>query len=348
MVVYWLMFLIPVFILMVSGRGAYSNRDSALKFVCFIFVFLIGFRFQVGGDWGAYLRMYDTQLGMSLFDTLTLTDPGYALLNWLVASLGLGIYAVNLVCGAIVMVGLFYFCRRQPQPMLALLIATPYMVIVVAMGYTRQSVALGFELLALIALTDRRLWTFILFIACASLFHKSAVMLFPLAVLGSTQNKLWVYLSIGSMFLLLANALLFEHSDALVENYVTQQMQSAGGQVRVAMIALPSAFFLMFSKRLAPDDKERKLWFWIAVLSLACVPLVFIASTAVDRIALYFLPIQLYVYTRIAGLIRNSSNRMLFNIGVIGVYGLVEWVLLYEAVYIPLYWVPYDNAAFFW
>lgn len=348
MVVYWLMFLIPAFVLLGSGRNSSNDKDLVLKLVCFLFAFLIGLRFQVGGDWGGYLRMYQDEIGISLSDALRLTDPGYALLNWLTASLGLGIYAVNLVCGSIVMVGLYYFCQRQPQPMLALLIATPYMVIVVAMGYTRQSVALGFELLALIALTDRRLWTFILFIACASLFHKSAIMLFPLAILGSTQNKLWVYLSIGGMFLLLANALLFEHSDALVENYVTQQMQSAGGQVRVAMIALPAAIFIMFAKRFVPDARERKLWFWIAIISLACVPLVFMASTAVDRIALYFLPIQLFVYTRIAGFIRNASNRMLFTIGVIVVYGVVEWVLLNEAVYIPQYWIPYDNAAFFW
>jgi len=348
MVVYWLMFVIPLFVLIGSGRVLPKERDLTLKLVCFLFVFFIGFRFQVGGDWGAYQKMYDTMVGASLTDALTVTDPGYAMLNWLMASLGLSIYAVNLVCGAIVMTGLYYFCRRQPQPMLALLIATPYLVIVVAMGYTRQSAALGFELLALIALTERRLWIFILFIACAGMFHKSAILLFPLGVLGSTQNKIWVYLSIASMCLLLANALLLEHSDALMENYVTQQMQSAGGQIRVAMIALPAAIFLLFAKRLVPDKAERKLWFWMAVLSVVCIPLVFVASTAVDRIALYFLPIQLFVYTRIVGFFRKSTSRMWVSAVFVVVYGMAEWVLLNKADYVSVYWVPYDNAAFFW
>lgn len=348
MVVYWLMFFIPVFVLMGSGRSSSKERDFTLKLVCFLFAFFIGFRFQVGGDWESYLRIYYSEIGLSLFDGLSLTEPGYAMLNWLMASLGLGIYAVNLICAAIVMTGLYYFCRRQPHPMMALLIATPYLVIVVSMGYTRQSVALGFELLALVALTDRRLWIFILFIACATVFHKSAILLFPLAILGSTQNKLWVYLSIGSMFLLLANALLLEHSDALVNNYVTEQMQSAGGQIRVTMIALPSVIFLLLSKRLAPNKNERKLWFWVAILSITCVPLVFLASTAVDRIALYFLPIQLFVYTRLVGLFRTSTTRMLAMLGVVIVYGIVEWVLLNKATYVSVKWVPYDNAAFFW
>ena len=40
--------------------------------------------------------------------------------------------------------GLFRICRQQPNPWLALVVATPFLIIVVGMGYTRQAAAMGF------------------------------------------------------------------------------------------------------------------------------------------------------------------------------------------------------------
>ena len=47
---------------------------------------------------------------------------------------------------------------------LAWLIATPYMIVVVGMGYTAQSVALGMVMVAYICLSERRLILFFLFV----------------------------------------------------------------------------------------------------------------------------------------------------------------------------------------
>jgi hypothetical protein len=57
------------------------------------------------------------------------------------------------------------FCRTQPRPWLALTLAFPYLVVVVAMGYTRQGVAIGLEMLALLALERDRLLPFLGWIA---------------------------------------------------------------------------------------------------------------------------------------------------------------------------------------
>ena len=46
---------------------------------------------------------------------------------------------------------LIRFCLAQADPWLSVLIAIPYMVIVVAMGYTRQAVALGILMVGLAA-----------------------------------------------------------------------------------------------------------------------------------------------------------------------------------------------------
>jgi hypothetical protein len=341
------MYFIPVFALFYPLRMTSDARDWMWRAICILFICIIGLRFQVGGDWYAYLDHYQNILGESISDSMVQSDPGYALLNWLSASQNLGIYPVNLTCGAVVMTGIYYFCRRQPQPWLALIVAVPYMLIVVAMGYTRQSVALGFELLALTALTDDRLRRFILLIAIAGLFHKSAVILLPLGVLSSSHKKIWVILSIVGMSVLIGGALLLEHYESLMTNYVDAQMESEGGAIRIALNALPAFIFIVFSKRFSLNENERRLWIWMAIFSLACVPLVGLASTAVDRVALYFMPIQLFVYSRIGCLFSKKIYKTLSILSIVVGYGIVEWTLLNKATVVSIAWVPYSNAMFF-
>ena len=130
---------------------------SGLLWVALFLVVLIGLREQVGGDWGNYLPYLDSIGPLSLLEALQETEPGYALLNWLGARSGGGVYLVNTICGALFTFGLLRFCRAQPRPWLALTLAVPYLITVVAMGYSRQGVAIGFEMLALLALQRDRL-----------------------------------------------------------------------------------------------------------------------------------------------------------------------------------------------
>ncbi len=58
---------------------------------------------------------------------------------------------------------------------------------------------------------------------------------------------------------------------------------------------------VVFYKKLGLKPGEQRLWLWMAVFALACVPLVIISSTAVDRVALYFIPLQLFLFTRLPG-----------------------------------------------
>ena len=68
-----------------------------------------------------------------------------------------------------------------------LAVAIPYLIIVVVVGYTRQGTAIGFELLALRALMGRRFFPFILWVAVAATFHRSAVVLLPLGYFAAPR-----------------------------------------------------------------------------------------------------------------------------------------------------------------
>ena len=338
MFIYLFMFAWPAVFVLAPYNSSKSLARQAWWTVGIVFTLLIGFRYQVGADWEPYLEMYYTTLDQPFSKAIVTTDPGYAFLNWFSGLCGGEIYLVNLICGAIIMIGIISFSRRQPQPWLAFLVSVPYMIIVVSMGYSRQGVALGFELLALIAIVDGRLWRYFLFVLLGALFHKTAVILLPFGFISiASHNRLWERLLFAGIGVWVGLMLVTEYYDSLMLNYVEAQMQSSGSQIRVIMNALPALLLILFRKKLMPDDKdERKFWMLLAVFAIAIVPLVGYASTAVDRIALYFMPLQLYVFSRL--------NR-LFE-GILMYFVVLGVVILYGVVL--LIWLNYGNYTFAW
>lgn len=338
---FWLMFLVPAWGVLMPRSLPAGQARAMWWAVGLLFAVLIGLRHEVGGDWFNYLPHFLHAAGMGFPEAAAMGDPGHYVMNRLVAGLGGSIYTVNLIYALVLMTGTVVFCRRQPNPWLALLAAVPYMLIVVGMGYTRQSVALGLALVGLIALGDRRIRTFVICIALGALFHKSAVLLLPIAALASSRNRLLTGAMVLVATVLLYYLLLADSAEAMWTNYVEADMQSSGGAIRVVMNAVPAVLLIVFRKRLVPDEGERKLWLWLAAFALLCIPLVGIASTAVDRVALYLIPLQLYVAARLPRLARTVMSRTAVVVGIIGYYAAVQFVWLNFATHAP-YWVPYQ------
>ena len=338
---FWLMFFVPLWGVLTPKRLPARHAAMAWWFVAVLLALMMGFRHEVGGDWGAYLRHFETTAGLRFMEAVQRGDPGHFVVNWVVGRLGGDIYWVNLMYSAVLMWGTVVFCRRQPWPWLALLVAVPYMLVVVGMGYSRQAVALGFALLGLVALGEHRLRMFVFWIALGALFHKSAVLLLPIAVLASSRNRLMSGAMVAVATVLMYYLLLADSAEILWTNYVEADMQSEGGLIRVVMNMVPAVILLVFRKGLVPDPQERKLWIWIAIFALACVPLVVIASTAVDRVALYLIPLQIYVFARLPRLASTTKTRTALVLGIVAYYSAVQFVWLNFATH-SQYWVPYQ------
>jgi len=138
---YWFLFGVPVWLAVKHLRPVANPArrwGGRWRVVFVLLVLMIGLRHEVGGDWGNYVEHIEMVTNVPLQEALSQGDPAYSLLNWLAAEPGLGIYFTNTVCAALFAWGLLVFCRAQPRPWLALVVAVPYMVTVVAMGYTRQ------------------------------------------------------------------------------------------------------------------------------------------------------------------------------------------------------------------
>ena len=352
---YWLLFLVPALkavsrlrkVVPPSDSGSWSN---SWRLVFLLLTLMIGLRHEVGGDWFPYLDHVTAATGEMLQEAFVHGDPAYSLLNWIAAQSGLGVHLVNSVIGLLFTWGLLTFCRNQPRSWLALVVAVPYLITVVAMGYSRQGVAIGLAMLGLVALANKNVLKFVLWVGLASMFHKSAVILVPLAVLAGTRRWFLTVFFVTFSAALLFGLLLQEAVDGLVEGYVDAQYESAGAEIRVAMNALPAALFLLLRRRFELRPAQRTFWTWMAFGALAFVVLLYVSpsSTAVDRLALYWIPLQLFVWSRIPDAMGRPGGANAFWVYVvIGYSAAVHFVWLFFATHSYL-WLPYQFYPWVW
>lgn len=344
---YWLLFAYFAAGTLLSDNTSRSQgRVSPLLGAGIVFTaLLIGLRFEVGADWATYKLLFAYAEYADLGRALEIGDPGYQFLNWLVRSLGAEIWLVNMFCAGIFSWGLFRFAQAQPSPWLAVLVAVPYLIIVVAMGYTRQAVAIGI-LMSGLAAVHRGASTlrFAVYIAFAALFHKTAVVALPLVVFSSEKNKVVNILTGLVATYIFYTSFLADSVDNFVRNYVYAHYSSQGAAIRVAMNIVPATLFLFFRRRLGFSDREQRIWFFhsAAAFGLLALLIVLPSSTAVDRLALYIMPLQMAVLSRVPNVVGSRLGTIL-----VVLYSLaVQFVWLNFATHAK-YWVPYKVYPLF-
>jgi hypothetical protein len=314
-----------------------------------VIVIFVGLRYRTGVDWGGYLRQWVGAEKLTLSELVTVHngDAGFYTLMWTLKQAGLGFWSLNLICAAIFTTGLIAFARRLPNPWLAVAIAVPYLVIIIAMSATRQATALGFVFLALVAFSDRRTRAFLGWTAAATLFHASAILTLPFAGLSFAKNRFQAFL-LGVAIAFLAWFTLGSPFTIYSRRYVQETIQSSGLIYRVAMSAIAALlYFLIIRKRVALPDHERSLWRNYSLFALAAVAAaaVFPTSTAIDRTLIYLFPLQIFVLAMLPYVTAKGSTPVVV-IGLILLYlGAILFVFLNYAVnaagYIPyqMYWL---------
>jgi hypothetical protein len=344
---YWLLFSIfAIGSLEYRRRGSIGNQANPLLLAAAVFVALmIGFRYEVGGDWGTYGRMFADTRYVALGVALGQGDPGYSFLNWVGQRLDFNIWFVNLACAIIFTWGLIKFARRQPSPWLAGLVAVPYLIIVVAMGYTRQAAAIGFILAALasldrseITLTSMARLAFYVF--GGVLFHKSAIIVLPLVAAAGSKNRIVTAGVIVALAAILYYLLVQSAVDQLLSGYVIAGYESQGALVRSAMSLPPALLYLRFHKEFRLTPMQQKLWRNFAYAAIATFALLMVSSSsaAIDRLALYLIPLQMFVLSRLPEAFGNGQRPN---------GQVVLAVIAYSAI-IQFTWLNYADNSGYW
>jgi len=356
MIAYWLMFLIPVFALYSPIRVDVVFRRIMILFFGSLFVILIGLRHEVGGDWLPYIEIFDEVVRIVSFDQLLLiaasNDFGYVMLNYYVNLLGGDIYLVNLICALIFVYGVWRFAFLQPNPWLVLIISVPFLTHIVAMGYTRQSVAVGFIFAAIANLQQQKNLWFWIQIFLAAIFYKIAAVFILLGIMQSNRMDIYIKMIILLSFSVIVYTVLQSKLGTFYNSYIavsetgTQYMVSAGAIPRVLMNVIPATILLLNLKNLQIEENIKNLFILMSLVILITFPLVFWRSTPIDRIHIFLIPVQLMVFSRLSLLVREAYLKQTLVFGIVISYAFVLFVWFNFARTLRK-WIPYDNILMY-
>lgn len=297
-------------------------------------------RHEVGGDWSAYVDMYDRARVASIGQALVVTDPAFSALLWLSALLGAGIYLPNAICSLILAYGVCQSASRTKEPWLAILVAVPYLLIVVGFGYIRQAAAIGLVLLAIDALVRERRTRALVLLLMGAMFHSTSVVTWPLFAMAlANRNKLrmLILVTIGTGLILFFAMPRYAELDA---GYLESEYSSGGALVRLLMGLVPSVLLLARWRAFEAPAQIRSIWFGFAIANIIglLVLLLSPSSTAVDRLMLYFSAIQIVVFGELAKLLGFSERSGL----------IVRFFAIAYAVAVQLVWLLYATHSDSW
>ena len=345
---YWILFsAIPLFWLydreLRTSKGVYLWASLVL-----ITILFVGLRHRVGCDWQNYADLYEAirlnqEFGLESLTSILNWGPSYLALNWLAASIGGGIYLVNLVCSVLAISGLAIFCRTLPSPWLGWAVAFPYFTTVVCMGYTRQSVAIGLFFAGLALLQKGRIPSYVLLILAAGTFHITALFLLLLVIFPLIADRNWKAVGILAGLVGLVAVITLPNLVSQISGYLGGHHTSRGAMIRVLMTALPALTLLLTTRIWA--ERDLTVWRPISALGLLLMPAVFFASTPVDRLGLYLLPLQVFVWGTLPYLTVAKVIKRIVPIAIFAYSGLTLWVWLNFGLNARC-WIPYDSVLF--
>ena len=117
---------------------------------------------------------------------------------------------------------------------------------------------------------------------------------------------------------------------------------SYGSIQRLGIIFLFSIFFLIFQKRLINNNNERKVILTLSIMVLIITPFVFFYSSAIDRLAFYAIPVQIFCIMRSYKLFKYKKDYFLFKLSIYFISLLIVFIWINFSLH-KVGWLPYQN-----
>ena len=349
-----------VLYLYLAIKSISENHKISIISSLFLLVLLtifIGFRYEIGVDWDQYLYIVEKFKDASISDIFSNAEPGYMFISSLGGSLfqDNGIYFVNLIGAAIFSAGLISYSRNRDFPWLSILIAFPILIVSVAMGYTRQAIAIGIEFFALIEIEKGRRNRAIFIILLAATFH---LPIFPLLIVFFRSPRKNIF---KIKFIIPAVVILFltysyiniKFAASLLGYYrvcIASGDFSSSGAIYRIIPSLIAALLILINKskfkKYYGEISNLYLKFAYTIILFTLLIIIFPSnSTFIDRFALYLLPLKIFVFTSITKLKLIKIKTLDFKLLIVFMYFLYTFTWLGFAVH-AYAWVPYKNFLF--
>jgi hypothetical protein len=296
-----------------SFIGKYQNTYNKIFyffFIIFLF-FFVAFRYEISWDWGNYSKIYEGYRYLSLDNVLAGGEPIFGLVNYTSVQLGFSdILFTNVIFALFVFFFLHRFLMRLQAYWLGLLIYFPVQILIVSMGYVRQSVAIAILLYAFLKLKDKKSFQFIFWVFIASLSHRTAIimlMFWPITFFN--LKGIWLYFyNIIALVVITAVLYLSTMSEASV--YTSDQISSVGIYLRLILYVIPLFYYFLYRERYFKvefPDFYKVLDFFVMLIGV-CFVLSLVFTTLADRFSLYMVFFNLFVCMKLYFYLSNKGR----------------------------------------
>lgn len=321
-----------------------------LPLLVFLFVF-VGTRLDTGCDFSGYMSRFHYALFFDFGQVLSLDEPGFRVLTYLIRHSGLGYMWLNMACALIFFVGAYRFLVRHPEPIALLAIMLPIMIIQLSMSGIRQATAIAFLMLALVAFMDNKRLKVAIYILVGATFHQSLVLMLPLALVAgrtfSAKRLILGLVALGPVALFMLSGRLEVYSDRYIDQ-IHGSMESTGGLLRLALLVFTAVIFELNKKKVeALFPKQFPMMRIFSLITFALIPIALISTVAVHRLGYYVLPVQLFMLAILPlAMFNNIENRFVGRLIPLAIYGLYLVVWFSTSRHAQLCYAPYDSYLF--
>lgn len=292
--------ILGIFSVLFAYLTKYKHGQWGLK-ASFTLIFLfLALRYDFGNDYKTYLNSFiamnwNQSLENNLYFWILQFEPGWLFLNWLFGSLGF--FALTAVLALINCIIYYCFIKKYLSAQYYWIAVFIYIFNPVFMlthvSAMRQSIAIMLFVFSLDYLYQKSAIRFFFCIVLASLFHISAIVLFPLYFLGlsnwrvAKKTGVIIFSIFVSLFLFgqaispYFKKIIASVSDRYVDYQVIGEFSSGLGVIYVSGCLLLTLYFER------SQNKKTALLFKIAIISYLLMPLNLIFDLS-GRLVMYF------------------------------------------------------------
>lgn len=261
--------------LTLANNGTVKHTSTAKFFYILVFavlVFVAGFRYYVGTDFGNYYLFYERYADEFFEHLKTLNEPGFRFICWIIVLFG-GNGSTFIFVASFITIGLFLITIYKNTDMLI-----PATLLYVFLGCwhgcfngVRQYLAAAIVFAGLKFIKERKFLKYALVIFIAFLFHSSALMMiFPYFM---AYNKISfrniVLLIAGSLVILFSFTEVLQFAGFLLQEEFAEGDEYITNSVNIfrILVAIAPAIFFLFVYQKRPINKEQQFWFNMLIIN---------------------------------------------------------------------------------
>ena len=270
--------------------------------VCALFTFFYAARWYVGTDFGAYLLIFNTRLGVSLRDIVGTRDWGFYLLTAIIGNyIVTDFFLYSVIMGAIIYsLVIFTYRKYTTDFLMTCALYVSMCLYTAAFNGTRQTFAAAILFAGFPLLFERKKWwRYAVVIAIAFTFHSTALMVAPFFIFCKLKPWKKPFIFICAFLVLLIailpglwttiiDALDSIGQDKLAEDYGDITQLRAGVNVlRILVAAFPVVISFVYYPNLARENKHIDFFINMAVFNLLFM-ICGMRITVLARFSMYF------------------------------------------------------------